>query len=166
MKPTVFWITGLPGAGKTTLASTLVEFLRGKQIAVLWLDGDKLRSVLDEMDSFKVSDRLRLAHTYRRLAMMSIEQGLTVVVSTVALFREVHAANRRSFKSYFEIYLEYEVDWPESDMRSHLRSLAREVNPFSTYEPPLSPDIVLSASTLSRDEWPLELIGFVEDNLL
>jgi adenylylsulfate kinase len=163
VKPTVFWITGLPGAGKTTLAKSLVSLLQEMNVAVVWLDGDKLRAALGESTSFKVSDRLRLGHTYRNLATLCVEQGFTVVVSTVSLFHEIHQANRNTIESYLEIYLDSSLSDSQSDSRSHLRSLVGEDNPFANYEIPLYPDIVLRDSDLPRDQWSFELRRAIEE---
>ena len=166
MKPTVFWITGLPGAGKTTLAKSLVSFLKAKDVPVIWLDGDELRLVLDETSTFKVSDRLRLAHTYRKLSKVCLDQGLTVVTSTVSLFHEIHAANRNSFDSYFEIFLDTDLKECKSGPRSHLYGLDEEVNPFLGFEPPLNPHLSLSPSSLSRNYWAAELVKIIEEKFL
>ncbi|MEI6078755.1 MAG: adenylyl-sulfate kinase [Verrucomicrobiota bacterium] len=80
----VFWLFGRSGAGKTTLAVRLREGLLNLHIPVAYLDGDEMRSTLCSDLGFRPDARLenhrRIAETARLLA----DQGLNVVVSTMA----------------------------------------------------------------------------------
>jgi len=105
----VFWITGLSAAGKTTLAKLLTEKLRSEGKSVVMLDGDDLRAALDISTKYKREDRLALAFKYARLAKMIAAQGVTVVVGTIALFKEIHAWNRSNQPGYFEVYLKVPI---------------------------------------------------------
>jgi cytidine diphosphoramidate kinase len=110
----VLWITGLSGAGKTTLALELVKRLRSKGVPVIFLDGDELREVFGAA-SFKEKNhgrkgRLALAMQYAHLCRMLAGQGFTVVIATISLFQEVHQWNRQNLPGYFEIYLKVPVE--------------------------------------------------------
>ena len=110
----VVWITGLSGAGKSTLAHEVVTRLRETGDAVVMLDGDVLREVFG---AAKVSTRnhgregrLALAMQYAHMCRILADQGLTVVIATISLFREVHAWNRGHLPGYFEVYLKVPVE--------------------------------------------------------
>ena len=106
----VIWITGLSGAGKTTLAKALQQKLPG----ALLLDGDELREALGaDGRSFDVQSRKRLAQTYARLAGLLARQGATVIVATISLFHDLHAWNREHLPGYVEVFL----DVPEAVRR-------------------------------------------------
>jgi adenylylsulfate kinase-like enzyme len=104
---TVFWITGLSGAGKTTLAKTLVPALRARGRASVLLDGDTLRAILGrEASAYDRAARLDLAHVYARLAQALAAQGVDAVCATISMFDAVRDWNRANNASYVEIYLD------------------------------------------------------------
>ncbi len=103
MSGRVIWITGLSGAGKTTIAQALNTHF---DKAVL-LDGDALRHVLGASTSgFDAQSRQELAFTYARFAQLIALQGHTVLVATISLFHAVHAWNREHLPRYTEVFLD------------------------------------------------------------
>ncbi len=109
----VWWITGLSGAGKSTLAAEVVARLRGVGCAAVLLDGDELREVFGasaaNADNHGREGRLALAMQYAHLCRVIAGQGITVVIATISLFREVHAWNRLNLPGYFEVYLKVPI---------------------------------------------------------
>lgn len=110
----VVWITGLSGAGKTTVASELVNMLRSNGRDVVSLDGDELRVVLGlerhQTLSYRREDRLSIAMRYSRLCQMLAIQNITIVIATISLFKEVHEWNRKNIPGYFEVFLNVPVE--------------------------------------------------------
>lgn len=110
----VIWITGLSGAGKSTLAHEVVARFRAAGEAVVMLDGDELREVFGAVaanaQNHGREGRLALAMQYAHLCRVIAAQGLTVVIATISLFREVHAWNRANLPGYFEVYLKVPVE--------------------------------------------------------
>ncbi|WP_457670531.1 adenylyl-sulfate kinase [Thiolapillus sp.] len=103
---TVFWITGLSGAGKTTLANALAEKLKQQGKATVLLDGDAIRAAIaDPAVAYDRDSRLINARRICRLAALLAEQELHVVVATISLFHEIHDWNRQHLPSYLEIWL-------------------------------------------------------------
>jgi adenylylsulfate kinase-like enzyme len=101
----VYWITGLSGAGKTTLCRELVAHLRAQGRPVVMLDGDELREAMGATNAHTRQDRLQLAMRYAHLCHMIAVQGVDVAIATISLFREVHEWNRAIIPGYVEIYL-------------------------------------------------------------
>jgi adenylylsulfate kinase-like enzyme/phosphohistidine swiveling domain-containing protein len=106
----VFWITGLSGAGKTTLGRELTSRLRAAGRPVTFLDGDALRSVIAENLGHSAEDRRRSAMRNARLCRLLAEQGVDVVCATISLFHEVQRWNRENIPGYREIYLRVPID--------------------------------------------------------
>ena len=101
----VFWVTGLAGAGKTTVAAFLVDRLRAMSRPAVLLDGDELRAAFEHELDYTLDDRRRAARRYSRLARLIASQGVDVVVATISMFHACRAWNRRHCERYVEIYL-------------------------------------------------------------
>lgn len=103
----VLWITGLSGAGKSTVALAVQRKLFLRDITPLILDGDQVREAIDDPQwGYDRESRLRGSYRYARLAAMAAYQGLFVIVPTISLFHEVHAWNRDNIPGYYEVFLE------------------------------------------------------------
>ena len=106
----VFWITGLSAAGKTTLAKLVVKKFWDLKKPVVLLDGDLMREAMGSSDGHDRAGRLSLAYKYAGLAKMIAIQDVTVVVSAVALFKEIHVWNRNNLPGYFEVFIKVNLN--------------------------------------------------------
>ena len=106
----VFWITGLSGAGKTTIGSILVKKLKEHNAPALLVDGDVIRSTLSEKRGYTREERLHLSKMYSKFCHMVAQQGIHVVCACVALFHEVQAWNRKNMARYLEIFVDVPLD--------------------------------------------------------
>jgi adenylylsulfate kinase-like enzyme/phosphohistidine swiveling domain-containing protein len=106
----VFWITGLSGAGKTTLGRELWNRLRAAGRPAVFLDGDALRAVIAEDLGHTTYHRRRSAMRNARLCRLLAEQGADVVCATISLFHEVQRWNRENIPGYREVYLRVPID--------------------------------------------------------
>ena len=105
MTGVVYWITGLSGAGKSTIAKILTKRLRAAGRTVLHFDGDVLRAILQRESMHSAADRQMLALSYARLCHEVARQGIDVVCATVSMFHSVRRWNRGNVLAYREIYL-------------------------------------------------------------
>lgn len=102
---TVYWITGLSGAGKTTIGKLLYEKLRMEKSNVVFLDGDILREVFGDDLGYTREDRHKSAMRNARICRMLSNQGIDTVCCTISMFDDVRVWNRDHIKMYKEIYL-------------------------------------------------------------
>ena len=146
---TVIWITGLPGAGKTTIARELERQIRVRTPAVVSVDGDAFREILGNDLGYSSADRLENARRIGRLCRMLSIQGQHVVCSTVSLFHECHAWNRAHFPRYLEVLVRARDetlrarDQKQLYSRAHAGTEPNVPGAGQPYELPLNPDLVL-----------------------
>jgi adenylylsulfate kinase-like enzyme len=72
----LFWVTGLAGAGKSTIGKLLYEHLKKNHPNTIYIDGDVMRWVLGDTTSYSPEDRKRIAFQYARFSKMLVSSNL------------------------------------------------------------------------------------------
>jgi len=145
----LYWITGLSGAGKTTVASALCRKLRASQANIILLDGDELRQAVAGDLGYTEADRLEAAMRYARICAMLAKQGLTVVIGTISMYHAVRDWNRANVANYCEVYLKVPLEVLEARNQKKLYTGVREgqvkhvVGMDMKMEEPRTPDLVI-----------------------
>lgn len=145
----VYWITGLSGAGKTTIGKLLYEKLKEKYVNTVFLDGDILRKVFGDDLGYTKEDRRKCAMRYSRLCAMLEEQGMIVICCTISMFDSVRDWNRENIPVYREIYLKVSMDTLRARdqkglySRSNTEGGSVDVVGIHMYEKPKNPDLTL-----------------------
>ena len=113
-KGTVYFFTGLAGAGKTTIGGLFYERLKRRSPEAVLLDGDQVRLKLGDSTAdgtVLVTDRYTTQarktgalQTFRRIRDLA-DQGKDVVICSISMYREVRAWNRENIANYREIYI-------------------------------------------------------------
>lgn len=106
----LYWITGLSGAGKTTIGNRLYYELRKRQDNVVLLDGDILKNIVGDNLGYSEADRRKRAMKYALMCRILTDQGMTVICCTIAMYDEVREWNRKNNKGYVEIFLDVSED--------------------------------------------------------
>lgn len=109
-KGKVYWLTGLSGAGKTTIGTCLFERLREAKPNVFHLDGDVGRWAYNDKVGYSREERLDGAYRNARVCKMIADQGIDVVCCTISMYDEVRAWNRENMENYKEVYLEVPIE--------------------------------------------------------
>lgn len=107
---TVYWITGLSGAGKTTIGRLFYQKLKHDFPNTVFLDGDILREVFGSDIGYSEAERRKCAMRYSRLCNMLQKQDLNVVCCTISMFDSVREWNRENISNYREIYIKVSMD--------------------------------------------------------
>lgn len=146
---TVYWITGLSGAGKTTIGKLFYEQMKGKYPNTVFLDGDTLRSVFGDCFGYTQEERRKCAMCYARLCAMLQEQGMNVVCCTISMFDSVRNWNREYIGGYKEIYVKVSMETLRArDQKGLYSGLTREKQKevagiHVDIEEPKNPDLIL-----------------------
>ncbi|WP_168356501.1 adenylyl-sulfate kinase [Petralouisia muris] len=104
-KGVLYWITGLSGAGKTTVGTKLYYELRKTCPGLVILDGDILKKLVGDSLGYSREERLKRANYYSQMCKILTDQGITVIICTIAMYDSVREWNRKYIEKYVEVYL-------------------------------------------------------------
>jgi adenylylsulfate kinase len=168
----VLWLTGLSGAGKSTVAAKLAPALAERGHRVELLDGDEVRTNLCQGLGFSRADRdtniARIGYVAGKLA----KHGVVVLVAAISPYRQARDQVRASVDRFVEVHVAAPVGvCAERDPKGlYAKALSGELKHFTgvsdPYEPPLAPEIVLHTEDQTVDESVHQLLTWLETNQL
>lgn len=144
----IYWFTGQPGSGKTTLAKHLVTYLNNTTKNVIHIDGDDLRDIFQNKDYSEVGRRKNIERA-QDISKFMDKKGYTVIVSLVSPYKD----QREEFKknnSVVEIYV------TTNDIRG------RENYHVKEYQPPTENFIKLDTTNETDVVSFIDLIKFLD----
>jgi adenylylsulfate kinase len=168
----VLWLTGLSGAGKSTIAAKLGPALseRGHRVEVL--DGDEVRTNLCQGLGFSREDRntniARIGYVAGKLS----KHGVAVLVAAISPYREARDQVRAAVDNFVEVHVAAPVaTCAERDVKGlYARALAGEIKNLTCvsdpYEPPLCPEVVLHTEAESVDDSVGQVLTWLENHRL
>jgi adenylyl-sulfate kinase len=156
------WLTGLPAAGKTTVAHAVRDELAERGVAVCVLDGDVLRRGLSSDLGMSPADRGEQARRAAHVAALLSGAGVVAVVALVSPYRSDRLGARQIHDERGLPFVEVWVDTPlaicqERDPKGlYARARAGEVPDLTgvggVYEPPEDPELRVSGDQDSPEE--------------
>jgi bifunctional enzyme CysN/CysC len=165
----VVWLTGLSGAGKSTIGMALERMLfeRGYQVYVL--DGDNVRRGLNADLSFTAGDRTENIRRVAEAAALFADAGLIVITAFISPYRagRDHARKAAGEGRFSEIYVKASLEACEQRdpkglyVKARAGKIAEFTGVSSTYEEPEHPDLVLDTERLSIEESLRTLYNYV-----
>ncbi len=153
------WLTGLPSAGKTTIAHALEKRLLAEGHRVEVLDGDVLRTHLTRGLGFSREDREENVRRIGFVAHLLSRNGVVVLVSVISPYRSVRDELRELHAGrFFEVHVATPLEvCAERDVKGlYARQRAGELTGLTgvddPYEPPLHPDVVVQTQNQTLEQ--------------
>ncbi len=168
----VIWLTGLSGAGKSTVAAKLAPALAERGHRVELLDGDEVRTNLCQGLGFSRADRdtniARIGYVAGKLA----KHGVAVLVAAISPYRQARDQVRASVDRFVEVHVAAPLDTcAQRDVKGlYAKALAGQLPHFTgisdPYEPPLAPEITLHTDIESVDDSVHQVLAWLEAHQL
>jgi bifunctional enzyme CysN/CysC len=156
------WLTGLSGSGKSTIASALAVRLAARGLLSYTLDGDNLRHGLNGDLGFTEADRTENVRRVAEVARLFADAGVVSLVPVISPYRAGRDHARRIHEAAGLAFVEVFVDTPievceQRDPKGlYAKARAGELKGFTgiddPYEPPLEPEVMVSAALTTPDE--------------
>lgn len=160
-KGILFWITGLPGSGKTSIAKEIFPYVKKKFGQTILISGDDLRKLF-KLKSFSKKNRLSYALFYSKICKLLTDKNINVILATVSLFNSVRNWNKYNINNYLEIYIKADIESVINQKRKYFykKKSKNVVGKNLKAEFPKTPDIILKNNfKRSIKKLSKELIG-------
>lgn len=162
------WLTGLSGAGKSTIAERLVSELRARSRLVEVLDGDVIRTHLSKGLGFSKADRdtniLRIGWVCEVLS----RNGVVAIAAAISPYRATRDQVRERIPNFVEVFVDCPLETCiERDVKGlYQQALRGEIKEFTgvsdPYEAPLNPEVTINSAAQSVDESVARIIAYLE----
>jgi adenylyl-sulfate kinase len=147
------WMTGLSGAGKTTLTTALVKELHERGVSIEVLDGDEVRTNLSKGLGFSKEDRDTNVRRIGYVSRLLSRNGVGVITAAISPYRSIRDEIRRATEADGAAFIEVYVKCPiavlaERDVKGlYKKALAGEIKEFTgvsdPYEEPFAPAVIV-----------------------
>lgn len=153
----VYWLTGLSGSGKSTIAKGVERKLFDAGFFVQVLDGDNIRTGISNNLTFSVEDRQENIRRIAEVAKLYVNSGIITLCSFISPTRGIRALAKEIIgeENYSEVYIETSLELCEKRDVKGLYEKARKglIKGFtgidSPYEPPVNADMVIPTASQS-----------------
>ena len=158
--PQVVWLTGLSGAGKSTIANALEARLNAEGVHSMLLDGDNVRHGLSRDLGFSEADRIENVRRIGETVKLMLDAGLLVITAFISPFRNDRQRIRQLLREseFLEVFLDTPLAVCESRDPKGLYKAARagRIPDFTgvsqPYEPPMNPEVRIDTSSATIAE--------------
>lgn len=152
------WLTGLSGAGKSTIALGLEAELKRLNKKVEVLDGDVVRTNLSKGLGFSKEDRDTNIRRIGFVSKLLTRNGVTAIVAAISPYRDVRDEVRADIGDFVEVYVDCPLDeLVKRDVKGlYAKAIRGEISNFTgvsdPYEEPLKPEVVAATHQESVEE--------------
>jgi adenylylsulfate kinase len=167
-KGVCFWLTGLSGSGKTSIATSFSKRLHNMGIITQVLDGDNIRIGINNNLSFSETDRLENIRRTSEIGKLFIESGIVTICCLVSPTKKMREQAKLIIgeKDFHEIYIDTNLEeCKKRDTKGlYAKAIKGEIKNFtgisSPYEKPISPNLVIPTEKISIEESSKILYNF------
>jgi adenylylsulfate kinase len=155
----VIWLTGLSGAGKSTIANALEILLNQYGFFTISLDGDLIRSGMNKDLGYTATDRSENIRRVQEMSKILVQKNIIVLCSFITPDQQYRNENRKALgNQYFEVFVDCPVSICESRDVKGLYKKARnlEIDHFTGidagFDTPVNPDLILNSHHQTLEE--------------
>ncbi len=165
----VLWLTGLSGAGKSTIASIVEGELKSRRISVELLDGDVVRQGLTSDLGFSKEDRAKNIERVTFVAKLLSRNGVGCICSFISPYQSVRDKVRIETTNFIEVFIDASLDAViERDVKGlYKKAIAGEIPNFTgisdPYEAPDAPDLHIRTDAETPLESAIRILEYLED---
>ncbi len=167
-KGVTIWLTGLSGAGKTSVARCLEAELKSQNCKVEVLDGDLIRTWLSQGLGFSKKDRDINVRRVGFVANLLSRNGVIVIAATISPYQEIRDEIRAINQDFVEVYINTPLEVCEArDVKGlYAKARAGEIKGFTgiddPYEVPKNPEVVCESVQETVEQSTNKVIGTLE----
>ncbi|MGB2403097.1 MAG: adenylyl-sulfate kinase [Akkermansiaceae bacterium] len=167
-KGLVVWMYGMSGSGKSTIANAAEKILHEEGRMTTILDGDNLRTGLNQHLGFSDDDRLENIRRVSHVAKLFAQQGIITLVSVITPRQELRDLARDVIgDDYFEVFVKasYELCEKRDVKGLYAKAASGEIKNFtgkdSSFEEPKDPDLIIDTEGQDVSESVTTLLEFI-----
>ncbi|HKN96663.1 MAG TPA: adenylyl-sulfate kinase [Pseudonocardiaceae bacterium] len=167
------WLTGLPGAGKSTVAATIASMLRDEDVETEVLDGDELRRTISRDLGFSPEDRDAHCRRVGFIAEMLSSHRILTLVPVIAPLTDTRGAIREHHRSHGTEFVEVYVATPVTECarrdpkglyaRAYAGDLPGLTGVDGVYEQPDDPDLRMDTTDIDAETAALTVLRLLAD---
>ncbi len=163
----VIWITGMQGAGKTTLANQLNKRLTAAGRPAEVIDADDPNQILTRGLGVSKEDRDLAVRRVGHVAKLLARHGALVVVAALSPYREPREQLRREVRRFVEVFADCKMETLLQRSDVYRRAMAQEIRNVAgiddPYEPPTHPDLLVHTDAEKADASVLRILQALVD---
>lgn len=153
----VIWLTGLSGAGKTTITDVLAPKLTKLGLRIERLDGDEVRRQLSPELGFSKEDRETHAKRVVYVSKLLARNGVAVIVALISPYRAFRAFARQEIENFVEVYVKCSIETcakrdPKGLYKKAFKGEIKDMTGVQDpYEEPLDPEVIVDTEQTSPE---------------
>nr|NQU93431.1 adenylyl-sulfate kinase [Bacteroidota bacterium] len=168
-KAIVIWLTGLSGAGKTTLAEALEKKLFEMHFITQVLDGDIVRKGINSNLGFSKEDRVENIRRIAEISKLLLNSGIIAINSFISPTRDIRQMARDIIGSgrFIEVFVDTPIEVCEKrDIKGlYKRARAGQLPNFTgvgaPFEPPIQPELAIQTVGFTIDESVNRILDYI-----